>query len=218
MKTDLCQSCGHCWVFQICWHVECSILTASSFRIWNSSVGIPSPLLALFIVMLPKAHLTSCSWMSGSMWMITPSWLSGSLRSFLHSSSVYSYHLFLISSASVRSIPFLSFIVFPKWEIWFQTGRGVHLGCILSPCLFNLYPEFSSVQFSPSVISDSLRPHGLHHTRLPCPSLSPGFAQTHAIESMMPSDHLILCRPLLLPSIFLSIRVYSRVMLLLTGV
>ena len=33
------QSCGHCWVFQICWHIECSIFTASSFRIWNSSTG-----------------------------------------------------------------------------------------------------------------------------------------------------------------------------------
>ena len=43
--------------------------------------------------------------------MITPSWLSGSWRSFLYNSSVCSYHLFLISSASVRSIPFLSFIV-----------------------------------------------------------------------------------------------------------
>ena len=41
----------------------------------------------------------------------TPLWFSGSLRSFLHSSSVYSCHLFLISSASVRSILFLSFIV-----------------------------------------------------------------------------------------------------------
>ena len=58
MKTDLFQSCGHCWVFQICWHIECSTLTASSFRIWNSSDGIPSLPLALFIVMLPKAHLT----------------------------------------------------------------------------------------------------------------------------------------------------------------
>ena len=37
MKTDLFQSCGHCWVFQICWHIECSTFTASSFRIWNSS-------------------------------------------------------------------------------------------------------------------------------------------------------------------------------------
>ena len=34
MKTDLFQSCGHCWVFQICWHTECSTFTASSFRIW----------------------------------------------------------------------------------------------------------------------------------------------------------------------------------------
>ena len=47
IKTDLFQSCGNCWVFQICWHIECSTFTASSFRIWNSSTGIPSPLLAL---------------------------------------------------------------------------------------------------------------------------------------------------------------------------
>ena len=50
MKTDLFQSCGYCWVFQICWHIECSTFTASSFRIWKSSTGIPSPPLALFIV------------------------------------------------------------------------------------------------------------------------------------------------------------------------
>ena len=29
------QSCGHCWVFQICWNIECSTFTASSFRIWK---------------------------------------------------------------------------------------------------------------------------------------------------------------------------------------
>ena len=61
--------------------------------------------------MLTKAHVTSHSRISGSRWVITPSWLSGSLRSPLYSSSVYSYHLFLIPSPSVRSIPFLSFIV-----------------------------------------------------------------------------------------------------------
>ena len=43
MKTGLFLSCGHCWVFQICWHVECSTFTASSFRSWNISTGIPSP-------------------------------------------------------------------------------------------------------------------------------------------------------------------------------
>ena len=110
MKTELFQSCSHCWVFQICWHIEFSTLAAASFRIWNSSAGIPSLSLALFIVILPKALLALYSSISGSRWVITPLWLSGSLRSFLYSSSVYSYH-FLKSSASVRSITFLSFIV-----------------------------------------------------------------------------------------------------------
>ena len=77
MKTDLFQSCGHCQVFQICWHIECSTFTASSFRIWNSSNGILSPPLALLVVRLPQAHLISYSRMSGSRWVTTPSWLSG---------------------------------------------------------------------------------------------------------------------------------------------
>ena len=70
MKTDLFQSYSHCWVFQICWHIQCSTFTAVSFSILNSSTGIPSPPLALFIVMIPKAHLTSHSMMSGSGWVI----------------------------------------------------------------------------------------------------------------------------------------------------
>ena len=82
MKTDLFQSCGHCWVFQICWHIECSTFTASSFRIWNSSTRIPSPPLALSVVMLPKTHLSLHSRMSDSRWVITALWLSGSWRSF----------------------------------------------------------------------------------------------------------------------------------------
>ena len=71
MKTELFQSCGHCWVFQICWHIECSIFTASSFRIWNSSTRISSHPLALFVVMLSKADLTSYSRTSDSRWVIT---------------------------------------------------------------------------------------------------------------------------------------------------
>ena len=58
IKTDLFQSCGHCWVFQICWHIECITLIASSFRIWNGSAGIPSPPLALFVVILPELDFT----------------------------------------------------------------------------------------------------------------------------------------------------------------
>ena len=76
MKTDLFKSCGHSWVFQICRHIECSTSIASYFRIWNSSTGIPSLPLALFVGMLPKAHLTSHSRISGSRWVITPLWLS----------------------------------------------------------------------------------------------------------------------------------------------
>ena len=62
------------------------------------------------------------------------------------------------------------------------------------------------VQFSYSVVSDSLQPHGLQHVRPPCPS-----PKLVSIESVMPFNHLILCRPLLLPpSIFPSIRVFSN--------
>ena len=109
MKADLFQSCGHCLGFQICWYIECSIFTVSSFRIWNSSTGMSSPPLTLFVVMLPKTHLTSHSRMSGSRWVITPAWLSGSWSPFLYSCSVYSCHLFLILSSVVRST--MSFIV-----------------------------------------------------------------------------------------------------------
>ena len=108
MKIDIFQSCGHCWVFQICWHIGCSSFTASSFRIWKSSTGIPSPPPALIVVMLPKAHLTLHSRMSGSRWVITSSWISGWWSFFFFYSSVYFCHFFLVYSASFRSIPFLT--------------------------------------------------------------------------------------------------------------
>ena len=58
MKTDLFQSYGYSWIFQICCHIECSNLTLSSFRILNTLAGL-SPPLALIIVMFPKAHWLS---------------------------------------------------------------------------------------------------------------------------------------------------------------
>ena len=74
------------------------------------------------------------------------------------------------------------------------------------------------VQFSCSVTSDSLQPHGLQHTRPACPSRQASLSITNSwsllrlisIESVMPFNHLILCHPLLLPSIFPSIRVFSN--------
>ena len=73
-----------------------------------------------------------------------------------------------------------------------------------------------SVQLSGSVMSNSLRPHGLQYTGLPRPSLSPRVCSNSCtIESVMPSNHLILCHPLfLLPSIFPSIRVFSNELVL----
>ena len=61
-----------------------------------------------------------------------------------------------------------------------------------SPYLSLLY--FQSVQFSCSVVSDSLWPHGLQHARLPCPSLSPDFAQTHVhwVDNAVQPSHPLL--------------------------
>ena len=64
-----------------------------------------------------------------------------------------------------------------------------------------------------SMVSDYLQPNGLQHARLACPSPTPsrGLLKLMTIESVMPSNHLILCHPLiLLPSIFPSIRVFSN--------
>ena len=63
--------------------------------------------------------------------------------------------------------------------------------------------------FSRSVMANSLRPHGLQHARLLCPSLS--LLKLMYIESMIPSNHLTLCRPLFIsPAVFPSIRVFSN--------
>ena len=72
--------------------------------------------------------------------------------------------------------------------------------CSIHPFLFSL------VQFSCSVVSNSLRSHGLQHAQA---SLS--ITNSQSLLKLMPSDHLILCGPLLLlPSIFPSIRVFSN--------
>ena len=80
------------------------------------------------------------------------------------------------------------------------------MGCRL------LFPAGHSVQFSCSVVSSCLQPFRLKHTRLPCPSPIPrACSKLVSIESVMPSNHLIFCHPLLLlTSIFLNIRVFSN--------
>ena len=86
--------------------------------------------------------------------------------------------------------------------------------CLFIGCrtLHTLNFTLTSVQFSRSVVSDSLLSHGLQHARLPCPSSTPGACSNlMSIKLVMPSNHLILYCPLpLLPSIFPSIRVFSN--------
>ena len=88
MKTDLFQSCGHCWVSRICWYVECSTFIASSLGIWNNTAWIPSPPLALFVVMLPKAHLTLHTRISGSRWVVRKHLTEGFLCAVLDLSGI----------------------------------------------------------------------------------------------------------------------------------
>ena len=63
--------------------------------------------------------------------------------------------------------------------------------------------------FSRSVVSDSLQPYGLQHARLPTITISWSLLKLMSIFSMMPSNHFILCHPLLLlSSIFPSISLF----------
>ena len=78
----------------------------------------------------------------------------------------------------------------------------------MSPCLFNLYAEFSSVTQSCLTLCNSM---DWSIPGLPVHHQLPEFTQTHLIKSVMPSSHLILCCPLLLsPSIFPSIWIFSN--------
>ena len=100
---------------------------------------------------------------------------------------------------------------------WLQIGKGVYQGCILSPCLFNFYTEFSSVQLLSRVRLFATPWIAAHQASLSIAN-SRSLLKLISIESVMPSKHLILCRPLLLlPSIFPSIRVFSSESALCTG-
>ena len=68
-----------------------------------------------------------------------------------------------------------------------------------------------TIQFSCSVVSNSLRPHGLQHARLPCPSPTPGACSNSCPSGKWCHATILSCHPLLLlPSNFPSIRVFSN--------
>ena len=113
-----------------------------------------------------------------------------------------------VARSQTRLSDSLSLFTFKHWRRKWQPtpvflpgesqGRGSLLGCRLWV-------------FSCSVMSNFLQAHELQHARLPCPSLSPrSLLKLKSIESIMPFNHLILCHPLLLPSVFPSIGVFSN--------
>ena len=110
------------------------------FGIGNSSTEIPSPPLGLSVVMLPKAHLTLHFMISGS--RLTQITHCGYLshENFLYSSSVYSCHLFLMLSASDRSIHFLSFIVLTfAWNVPLVSLIFLKRSLVFPILFFSLY-------------------------------------------------------------------------------
>ena len=85
------------------------------------------------------------------------------------------------------------------------------LEIILCACLFDILPEgrvLCLLLFSHSVVSNSLWSHGLQHTRLFCPSSSPGICSNSCLLSQWCHPSSICPSPL--PSIFPRIRIFTR--------
>ena len=105
-------------------------------------------------------------------------------------------------------LSFTNLIEWGKWVKWTHVKVPFSLHACMG-CAY--YQWFSSVQFGRSVVSDSLPPHGPQHGQASVSiTNSQSLLRLMSIESVMPSNHLILCRPLLPPSIFPSIRVFSN--------
>ena len=103
-----------------------------------------------------------------------------------------------------------------QWWLFFSTLQNLSSGILQYPLsvsqsrwILLCYPCAWDSQFSHSVMSDSWRPHGLQHTRLPYPSPTPGACSN---SCHWVSDAIQPSRPLLSPSppIFSSIRVFSN--------
>ena len=94
--------------------------------------------------------------------------------------------------------------------VYTYTHIQTHTQICICVCVCMHTHMFSSVQSSHSVVSKSLWPQRLQHARLPCQSPTARACSLMSIYLVMPSNYLILCYPLVLPSIFLSIRVFSN--------
>ena len=123
-------------------------------------------------------------------------------------------HLYFFLFVPFSAFSILSFyVVFVRMHIQFlkmQVQTTYYIVLRNSTKWTWFYCSISSVQCS--VVSDSFWPHESQQARPPCPSPTPGVPlKLMSIESLMPSSHLILCRPLLLlPPILPSIRIFSN--------
>ena len=100
-------------------------------------------------------------------------------------------------------------ISFSRWSSWPRDWTWVSriVGRCFTTWATNSYKGSCCCLVTKSCLT--LWPHGLQHARLLCPLLSPGvYSESCLLESVMPSNHLILCRPLLLFLIFSSIKVF----------
>ena len=99
-------------------------------------------------------------------------------------------------------------------KTWLKCFRFYFSWKINEPKLVKSYANDSSESLNPRIIHSCLtlcKPMDSSRPGFPVHHQLPAFTQTHVIELVMPSNHLILCRPLLLPpSIFPSIRVFSN--------
>ena len=111
------------WPFPVLWPLLsfpnllaywCSTFTASSFRVWNSSVGNSITSISFVLDDASKGPLGLAFQISDSTWVIIPPWLPG-WKSILYRYSVYSCHLFLISSASLAPYYFCPLLC-PYWH------------------------------------------------------------------------------------------------------
>ena len=114
----------------------------------------PFPLAQSCCCLVAKSYLTVCGPVDGSP--------SGSSVHGISQARILKWVAILYCRGSPRSRDQTCVSCIGKW--------------ILYPCATwkALFFQFSSVQFSRSVMSDSLRPHELQHARLPCPSPTPG--------------------------------------------
>ena len=107
-----------------------------------------------------------------------------------HGSMVGQGHLF--KTVSFKRLPLMTRQLAELHRIWRTRGRTLRENTSMAS------PQ-SVHQFSHTVLSDSLWPHELQHTRLPCLSPTPGaYSKLMSIMSVIPSNHLILCHSLFL--------------------